>query len=237
MAIIDFFDRGWDMNGQAIAYIQGERSFTFDEVGQRSCQIANTLLGLGLPKETKGAVWSGNDVAAWTCTLGLWRANMTWIPVNPRNAADDNRYLLDAFDCEVLFFQHAFSETIAALRPTLPKIKHWICIDADLPDALGLDQWCAAQPATKPAIVAGLDDVFVIMPTGGTTGAPTQLVRHGLDVVAIGVDADPRSRTTRTDGKDFQAGEVGFLDRSRREIAIGADIGQLCAAQVPFQFA
>ena len=172
MAIIDFFDRGWDMNGQAIAYIQGERSFTFDEVGELSCRIANTLLALGLPKETKGAVWSGNDVMAWACTLGLWRSNMAWIPVNPRNAADDNAFILDAFDCEVLFFQQAFSETIAAMRPALPKVKHWICIDADLPDAPGLSAWCASQPATKPAVIVGLDDVFIIMPTGGTTGAP-----------------------------------------------------------------
>jgi acyl-CoA synthetase (AMP-forming)/AMP-acid ligase II len=172
MAIIDFFDRGWDMDGKAAAYIQGERTFSFDEVGELSCRIANTLLALGLPKETKGAVWSGNDVVAWTCTLGLWRANMAWIPVNPRNAAEDNGFILDAFDCEVLFFQQAYSETISALRPALPKVKHWICIDADLLDTPGLEAWCGSQPATKPSVVAGLDDVFIIMPTGGTTGAP-----------------------------------------------------------------
>jgi acyl-CoA synthetase (AMP-forming)/AMP-acid ligase II len=172
MAIIDFFDRGWDMDGKAIAYIQGDRTFTFDEVGDLSCRIANTLLSLGLVKETKGAVWSGNDVMAWACTLGLWRANMAWIPVNPRNAAEDNGFILDAFDCEVLFFQQAYSETIAALRPALPKVRHWVCIDADLPDAPSLEKWSAGQPATKPAVIAGLDDVFIIMPTGGTTGAP-----------------------------------------------------------------
>jgi acyl-CoA synthetase (AMP-forming)/AMP-acid ligase II len=172
MAIIDFFDRGWDMDGVAIAYVQDDRAYTFDEVGALSCRIANKLLSLGLPKETKGAVWAGNDVTAWACTLGLWRANMAWIPVNPRNATDDNRYLLDAFDCEVLFFQQAFTETIAALRPQLPKVRHWVCIDADQPDAPSLADWCADAPASKPAIVADLDDVFIIMPTGGTTGAP-----------------------------------------------------------------
>ena len=172
MAIIDFFDRGWDMDGKAIAYIQADRTFTFDEVGDLSCRIANTLLSLGLAKETKGAVWSGNDVMAWACTLGLWRANMAWIPVNPRNAAEDNGFILDAFDCEVLFFQQAYSETIAALRPALPRVRHWICIDADLPDAPGLEAWSGSQPATKPSVVAALDDVFIIMPTGGTTGAP-----------------------------------------------------------------
>lgn len=172
MAIIDFFDRGWDRDGNAIAYLQDGRGFTFDEVGNLSCQIAHKLLTLGLPKETKGAVWSGNDVMAWACTLGLWRANMTWIPVNPRNAAEDNRYILDAFDCEVLFFQQAFASAIAELRLVLPKIKHWVCIDADTPEAPALSAWCGGMPATKPDIIAGLDDVFVIMPTGGTTGAP-----------------------------------------------------------------
>jgi acyl-CoA synthetase (AMP-forming)/AMP-acid ligase II len=172
MAIIDFFDRGWDMDGNATAYIEGERSFTFDEVGELSCRIANTLLALRLPKETKGAVWSGNDVMAWACTLGLWRANMAWIPVNPRNAAEDNGFILDAFDCEVLFFQQAYGETIAALRSALPKVKHWVCIDADLPDAPGLEAWSGSQTGTKPSVVAGLDDIFIIMPTGGTTGAP-----------------------------------------------------------------
>lgn len=119
MAIIDFFDRGWEIDGQATAYIQDDRRWSFDEIGELSCRIAHRLLGLGLPKETKGAVWAGNDVTAWACTLGLWRANLSWIPVNARNAVEDNRFILDAFDCEVLFFQHAFADAIAALRPRL----------------------------------------------------------------------------------------------------------------------
>lgn len=170
MAIIDFFDRGWDMGGAAVAYVQDDREFTFDEVGALSCRIANKLIALGLPRETKGAIWSANDVVGWTCALGLWRANMTWIPVNPRNALDDNRILLDEFDCEILFFQQAFAEEVNALRSELPKVKHWVCIDAALPGASELADWCGDQSSGKPDVIAGLDDVFIIMPTGGTTG-------------------------------------------------------------------
>lgn len=172
MAIIDFYDRGWNINPAGAAYIQGDRSYSFTEVGELSCRIANKLLALRLQKETKGAVWSANDVTAWTCTLGLWRANMTWIPVNARNSAEENHYILDAFDCEVMFYQNTFAAIIAELRPRLPKIKHWICIDADGADAPSLKLWTAGQASTKPEVASHTDDVIMLSPTGGTTGMP-----------------------------------------------------------------
>ncbi|MDP9142225.1 MAG: AMP-binding protein [Pseudomonadota bacterium] len=172
MAIIDFYDRGWSINPDGVAYIQGERSYTFSEVGELSCRIANKLIALGLPKETKGAVWAANDVTAWACTLGLWRANMTWLPVNARNSVEENQYILDAFDCEVMFYQSYFAEVIAQLRPQLPKIKRWICIDSAAVDALSLDAWIAGQPSTKPEVAYSTDDVIMLSPTGGTTGKP-----------------------------------------------------------------
>ncbi|WP_296493463.1 AMP-binding protein [Rhodoferax sp.] len=175
MAIIDFFDRGWRSNPTGAAYIQDDRPYSFTEVGELSCRIANALLAKGFPKETKGAVWATNDVTAWTCTLGLWRANMTWIPVGARNSADENHYVLDAFDCEVLFFQQYFATVIAELQPRLPKVRHWICVDGDAPEvasAMSLTSWIAGQPATRPHLAVDMDDVVMLSSTGGTTGSP-----------------------------------------------------------------
>lgn len=172
MAIIDFFDRGWRANPNGVAYIMGERSYSFTAVRELSCRIANGLLAEGFPKETKGAVWANNDPVAWTCTLGLWRAGLAWIPVSPRSSAEDNLFVIDKFDCEVLFFQKLFAPVIADLRPQMPKVKLWICIDADLPDAPSLEKWCDVQPASSPEVDCQMDDVVVVMPTGGTTGMP-----------------------------------------------------------------
>jgi len=175
MAIIDFFDRGWSINPQGSAYIQDDHHCSFNEVGELSCRIANALLAEGLPKETKGAVWAGNDVTAWTCTLGLWRANMCWIPVGARNSVEENHYVLDSFDCEVLFFQQAFADTIAGLQPRLPKIKRWICIDGEAPivnGSMSLLHWVEHQPTDSPVVQVDLDDVVILSATGGTTGAP-----------------------------------------------------------------
>ena len=172
MAIIDFYDRGWAINPTGTAYIQDDRNYSFNEVGELSCRIANKLLALGLPKETKGAVWSTNDVTAWGCTLGLWRANMCWIPVNARNSVEENLYILDAFDCDVMFYQSYFADIIADLRPKLPKIKHWVCIDADQADAPSLTAWSGDQPSTRPEVPFDMDDMVMLSPTGGTTGMP-----------------------------------------------------------------
>ncbi|MCS0630524.1 AMP-binding protein [Telluria mixta] len=172
MAIIDFFDRGWRINPHGAAYIQDERHYSYQEVGELSCRIANTLLATGFGREAKGAVWADNDVFAWTCALGLWRAGMAYIPVNGRNVAEENQYVLDFFDCEVLFFQRQFAEVINGLRPRLPKIRRWVCIDADLPWAPSLAEWSEGQSTTPPQVAVDPDDVVVLSPTGGTTGKP-----------------------------------------------------------------
>lgn len=172
MAIIDFFDRGWRMKPQGVAYLQDGAPTTFEQAGELSCQIAHALLQAGLPPGTKGAVWAGNDVRAWVCTLGLWRANLAWIPVGPRNAPAENRHILDAFDCEVVFFQAAFAEVVHGLRPQLPKVRLWICIDGEDAGAISLSRWVADMPTTRPQVEVDLDDVIFVGPTGGTTGTP-----------------------------------------------------------------
>jgi len=172
VALIDFFDRGRRISPHGVAYIQDDVATTFDQVFDTSCRIANGLLAKGMKPGTKGAVWATNDVKAWLCAVGLWRANLCWIPVGALNRSEENRYVLDAFDCEVLFFQKQFAQAIAGLRPQLPKIRHWICIDGEADGAMPLDQFLAEHPATDPQVPIDPDDVIWVGPTGGTTGFP-----------------------------------------------------------------
>jgi acyl-CoA synthetase (AMP-forming)/AMP-acid ligase II len=175
MAVIDFFDRGWRINPKGTAYIQDDRHYGFQEVGELSVRIANALLSAGFSKETKGAVWANNDVNSWTCTLGLWRANMCWIPVGARNSADENQKVLDSFDCEILFFQKEFEPVISTLVPRLPKIKMWVCVDGvaeSIADSFSLQDWIKDQSLVRPNIQVDMNDVVALSPTGGTTGAP-----------------------------------------------------------------
>src|SRR5580698_8301034 len=129
MAMADFFDRGHALNPQATAYIMGDEHWTFAEAYAISCQVAHALLGLGLPAEGKVAVLSANHPVSWMCVLGLWRAALTWVPVNPRSSEEEQQALLIDFDVDVLFFQNAFAPLVEKLRIACPRLKTLICID------------------------------------------------------------------------------------------------------------
>ncbi len=201
MAIIDFFDRGWRINPAGIAYVQDDVDYTFQEAGELSCRIANALLADGFTTGTNGAVWAGNDVTSWICTLGLWRANLAWIPVDAHKTVESNRDILDDFDCEVLFFQAAFAPVIAELRAELPQVRRWICIDGEVPGAVSLEEWIGGQSSADPAVPVSLDDTVSLSSTGGTTGKPKGVmnthrsiqtfVTHFMRAFPYGADEKP----------------------------------------------
>src|SRR5580692_9371937 len=146
MAIIDFFDRGRTLNGQGAAFIMEGQRWSFDEAYGITCQVARALLDLGLAKEAKAAVLSGNHPVSWMCVLGLWRAGLAWVPLNPRGMVAEQQQLLHGFDVEVLFFQEAFAPLVGELRGQCPQLKRVVCIDGVAPDAESLPAWIAERP-------------------------------------------------------------------------------------------
>jgi len=172
MALIDFFDRGWRINPKGVAYYMDGQEFTYNQIGELSCRIANALIEEGFKKESKGAVWSTNHPISWTCTLSLWRAGIAWIPVNPMSPVTENASQLDRFDAEVVFFTATFADKVASIKSKLPKVKKWICIDSIAEGAINLDDFIKTQPSTPPDVHYEADDVVAILPTGGTTGLP-----------------------------------------------------------------
>jgi acyl-CoA synthetase (AMP-forming)/AMP-acid ligase II len=184
MAIIDFFDRGRTLNGQGAAFIMEGQRWTFDEAYGITCQVARALLELGLAKEAKAAVLSGNHPVSWMCVLGLWRAGLAWVPLNPRSTALEQQQLLHGFDVEVLFFQQAFAPVVEQLRAQCPQLKKLVCIDGAVPDAESLPTWIAERPRTPPPVHSDPGDLAALMPTGGTTGLPkgVMLTHRNLSV-------------------------------------------------------
>ncbi|MFE9322484.1 AMP-binding protein [Nocardia sp. NPDC052278] len=175
MAITDFFDRGWRAGPDRVAFVADDRSYTYREIGELSCRIGNALLDIGIESETKGAVLAPNDPVAWACVLGIWRAGMAWVPVNPANPPEETERLLEGFDCEILFCHTQLLPIVEQLRPKLPQLRRVVALGdnaAATEDAVPLEAFIEGASAEIPGFIPAQDSVAGIMPTGGTTGAP-----------------------------------------------------------------
>lgn len=167
-----FFDQGWRKNPTGIAYISATEKWTFNEAGAFSCRIGQALAAAGLSRDAKIAVLSPNSAVAWISVIGIWRAGLVWVPLNPGNPIADNIELLRNFDCEALIFHSSLEHAAREMRAAIPSIL--LCVATDVESDLGpsLEKWVADFPPTVPIVQSSMDDVVAIMPTGGTTGRP-----------------------------------------------------------------
>jgi len=174
MRFIDFFDQGAARNPAAPCFIHDEsaQTFTFGEIRSLTVRTAHALRADGFCVGMKGAVLSPNDAVGFACLLGIVRAGMVWVALNPRNATDENCLILDNFECEVLFFHSAFEAVIKTIRQRVPRIRRYVCIDAPASASPALLEWIREQPADDIDPGTGPDDLVLLQTTGGTTGVP-----------------------------------------------------------------
>src|SRR5438876_4170097 len=174
MRFIDFFDQGASRNPDAPCFIhdETEQMFTFRHLREITLRTANALRADGFSIGMKGAVLSPNDAVGFACLLGIVRAGMVWVAINPRNALDENCFILDNFECEMLFYHSAFEQAIEAIRKRVPRIRRFVCIDRPGNNAPALLEWVREQPADEIDPGTGPDDLVLLQTTGGTTGVP-----------------------------------------------------------------
>lgn len=171
MAVIDFFDLGWALQEEAIAYQMGEETWTYDQSRRLSCQIAHGLLDHSLARESKVAVLAPNSPVGWISVLGIWRAGLTWVPLNPSAHPVEIALLVDQFDVDLIIYHDSLATTLQAVFheigrkiPGIPFGEHSA--------SQGLLGWASTRPTTPPSVVKQEEDVVAILPTGGTTGTP-----------------------------------------------------------------
>ena len=184
MRLIDYLDKGASLGPSAACLRMGDTRLTYADVQRLSCRVARALQRSGVEPGAKVAVLSGNDPIAFACVFGLSRAAAVWCPINPRNEAAENRFVLDAFDCTCLIFHSHYAPLVAQMRAGLPRITTLVCIDQALAWAPSLDAWLA-DASDAPLEIPVVDDVAMIAGTGGTTGQPKGVMLSGRNLESM----------------------------------------------------
>lgn len=179
MAVSDFFDRGWSMGGDRVAFRSPDRDWTYEEAGLLTRRIAHRLRSRPGVRDTsvvparKVAVLSPNAPLPWICVLGAWRAGCVWVPLNPSSPGEDVASLVDRFDVDVLLYDAELADTAA-----LVEARHGEEVECVALEHESFFAWLGDStdaPLETPSVIASadpLDSVVAISATGGTTGPP-----------------------------------------------------------------
>jgi len=180
MSLTAYLDKGASLGPDAPCLTMGERSLSYGEVQAFSRRVARALARSGVRPGDSVAVLSGNDPTAFACVFGIARAGAVWCPVNPRNEAEENRELLELFDCTTLLYASAYAPLVGKIRGRLPALTTLVCLDSATDDP-SLVEWLADEPASFDDLDPP-DDVVMLVGTGGTTGRPKGVRLTGRNV-------------------------------------------------------
>jgi acyl-CoA synthetase (AMP-forming)/AMP-acid ligase II len=182
--LIDYLEKGASLGADAPCLTMNGVDRSYAEVLALADRVARALQRSGIAPGEKVAILSGNDPVAFACVFGLSRAAAVWCPINPRNEAAENRYILEAFDCTCLIFSGAYASAVEQFAAALPQLEVLVCLDGSVPWALRFDDWLAGAEG-EPVRREPIDDVAMIAGTGGTTGRPKGVMLSGHNLEAM----------------------------------------------------
>jgi fatty-acyl-CoA synthase len=192
--LTDYLDKGVTLGAGSPCLTMGGDTRTYGEVQRLSWTIARALDRSGVRPGDKVAILSANDPVAFSCVFGISRAGAVWCPVNPRSEATENRELLDLFDCVCLIYQAAFAPLVAKIAPDLPKLTTLVCLDGDpapammpatapaMVPAMPIERWLDGLAGSGPWQAEPVDDIVMLVGTGGTTGRPKGVLLTGHNI-------------------------------------------------------
>lgn len=227
-SLIDIFERNFQKFGSRDAFIFMDKALSFSELELASRKFATYLQSLGLAKGSRVAVMMPNVLQYPVVALGVFRAGLVLVNVNPLYTARELEHQLNDAGVEALVIIENFATVYQAIIGKTP-VKHVIV--ASVGDMLGtlkgtlvnfvlrsvrkqIPAWnipghikfnaamskVSANNYKRPTMT--LSDTAVLQYTGGTTGVSkgAELTHRNLVANLLQSDAIFQSKFGKGDG-------------------------------------
>jgi fatty-acyl-CoA synthase len=175
------------------AVVCGDRRTSYAQAREQVLRTANALQALGLRRGDVVALYLGNhpDLPTVELAVHLLGCRMVFVPGEPGLG-------------EVLGYLRRAEPVALVIEPAVERSAE-LARHADLdlvltlgPGDVGTDllALAAAQPATEPAVRAGVDEISTVFYTGGSTGRPKLVLhRHGFYAGLVNAAARRRAES------------------------------------------
>jgi long-chain acyl-CoA synthetase len=172
--------RALQLRPQATAILEGERRWSWAEVGDRVARLAGALRQHGVAKGDRVAVLMLNSSRYLEIYLALAWAGAVIVPLNIRWSVAENRDAVEDGGAILLIVDDTFAEAGKALAAAIVGLTLLHAGDGPPPAGIaGSESWlAAAEPIAD--VMAGRDELAGIFYTGGTTGrSKGVMLSHG----------------------------------------------------------
>ncbi|MBY8997114.1 MAG: long-chain fatty acid--CoA ligase [Candidatus Thorarchaeota archaeon] len=152
--------------------IQGKR-YTFEDMDKRANQVARLLLDSGVQKGDRVGVYSKNRFDFLDILFACGKIGAILTPFNIRLTTLETEYLLKKTNPSMVFYDPNLETQFNEVRPFLEKQQVVVMGEKSLnsdPNLYSLMTKRSSGAVERPAIT--MDDPYLIVFTGGTTGRP-----------------------------------------------------------------
>src|SRR6516164_5227779 len=92
------------------------RSLTFREWNERSCKLANALVGLGLEKGDRVAVLAYNCLEWMEIYAAVAKAGLVVVPINFRLIGSEAQYIVENSEAKAVVVQDGLLDSVEKIR-------------------------------------------------------------------------------------------------------------------------
>ena len=163
------------------------RSLTFRGWNDRSCKLANALVGLGLEKGDRIAVLAYNCLEWMEIYAAVAKAGLVVVPINFRLIGSEVRYIVENSEAKAVIVQDDLLDRVETIRAErlIAEDKYVHFGGRTPPGYRSYEDLVAAGARSEPSIETGPDDPYALLYTSGTTGKPKGVIRNSGSFVLL----------------------------------------------------
>lgn len=160
-------------HSESTALVYGQKKISYKELDELSDNLSGGLIGLGLEKGQRVAIFLFNRPEFVISYFGILKAGATIVPLNTMLKAEEVKYILEDAAVTAIITSISFLEMAAELRLRVDCLKHIILLGhSHGHDTIDFYKLLKAKPGQSRIGQITQDDTAVIMYTSGTTGKP-----------------------------------------------------------------
>ena len=174
----------------AVIHSVTRESVTYQQLDDRSNQLAQLLYDLGLRRNDHISIFMENDLRYFEIIWAAFRSGLYLTTVNRYFTHEEAAYIVDNSDSQVVFTSKKLAEVAEKLPAQCPQVKRWLMTDEP---AAGFEDYSGALAEFSTEPLAEQPAGSVMLYSSGTTGRPKGILRplpeEPIDIAASPVGA------------------------------------------------